>query len=231
MGEYLTIAAVAQRDRWVAELTAAGLSAEQIDEVIASQSFGPLAAELRRAESSGIDIAAALPKVVAQRGLDDAEDIGAVLISRRPPRDLGTESRRSASAEAHRRTRPGRRRTDVDPRCAGRWWNARTCWSRGQPRWPRQPSHGCGRGSAGSVCRPLDPRQRDLWMQEVRVVAAYRDLYGVDSDSPVGPAGDSDRQRVDEARARKAVRRAADIAEEARDRAPGGLAPKGRVLG
>ena len=50
--------------------------------MIGSDSFGPLAAELRRAESSGVDISAVLPKVVAQRGFADAEDIGAVLISR-----------------------------------------------------------------------------------------------------------------------------------------------------
>lgn len=80
--EYLTIAAEAQRDRWVVELCSSGLTDEQVDEVVASPSFGPLAAELRRAESAGFEIARMLPKLVAQRGLADAEDVGAVLISR-----------------------------------------------------------------------------------------------------------------------------------------------------
>jgi hypothetical protein len=78
---------------------------------------------------------------------------------------------------------------------------------------------------------PVDSRQRDLWVQEVRVVAAYRDLWQVDSDKPVGPAGDSDRQRIDEARARRAIRRAADIAAEAGDRGRSGVAADGPVLG
>ena len=78
---------------------------------------------------------------------------------------------------------------------------------------------------------PADPRQRHCWMQEVRAVAAYRDMWQVDSDSPVGAAGTSDRQRIDEARARKAVRRASDIAQRASDTSQHGLAPEARALG
>jgi hypothetical protein len=230
VGEYLTIAAVAQRDRWVAELTASGLSGEQIDEVIASNSFGPLAAELRRAESSGIDIAAALPKVVAQRGLEDAEDIGAVLISRLRHASSG----RRAGARRQPKLIAGLVPVadgPMSPKMRGSLVEREellesraTALAEAAVARMRAWVHRLG-------VPPTDPRERGLWMREVRVVAAYRDLYGVDSDSPVCPAGDSDIQRVDGARARKAVRRAADIAEEARDRAPGGLAPKGRVLG
>jgi hypothetical protein len=68
-------------------------------------------------------------------------------------------------------------------------------------------------------------------MREVRVVAAYRDLWQIDSESPVGSGGDSDRQRIDESRARKAVRRAADIAQQAGGAWQNGLAPEVRVLG
>jgi hypothetical protein len=78
---------------------------------------------------------------------------------------------------------------------------------------------------------PDDRREREPWMQEVRVVAAYRDLWQVDSESPVGPGGDSDRQRVDEARARRSVRRAADIAQRADGARRSGLAPEVRALG
>lgn len=78
---------------------------------------------------------------------------------------------------------------------------------------------------------PSEAHQREVWTQDVRVVAAYRDLYDVDSDSPVGPAGATDRQRIDESRARKSVRRAAAIAEETRDHRSAGLASDGPVLG
>jgi hypothetical protein len=78
---------------------------------------------------------------------------------------------------------------------------------------------------------PRDPHQREAWMQEVRVVAAYRDLYDVDSDSPIGPDGATDRQRIDDTRARKSVRRATSLAEEARECRSAGLATEGPVLG
>src|SRR5690606_10802198 len=45
--EYETIAAAAQRDRWASLVRASGLNAEQADEVIDSDAFGPLTTELR----------------------------------------------------------------------------------------------------------------------------------------------------------------------------------------
>lgn len=229
VGEYLTIAAAAQRARWVAELMASGLTAEQVDDVIASDSFGPLAAELRRAESSGCDIADVLPKVVARRGFADAEDVGAVLISRlrhatsgrgggarrRPNLIAGLVPVADGPMPADMRRALIERQELLESRATELVEAAvaqNLAWVRrmGVP--------------------PEDPRRRTLWMQEVRVVAAYRDLWQVDSDSPVGPAGDSDRRRVDEARARKAVRRAIDVAEEARRRRGSGLVPDGPTL-
>jgi hypothetical protein len=65
----------------------AGLSAHQTMEatdeqhasVAASTAFGPLAAAIRRAEAYHHDLAKLLPRVVSQHGLDDADDIAAVL--------------------------------------------------------------------------------------------------------------------------------------------------------
>ncbi|MEI2811946.1 MAG: AAA family ATPase [Nocardioides sp.] len=230
-GEYLTIAAEAQGDRWGAELSTAGLSQEQIESVTTSNSFGPLAAELRRAESAGHDISATLPKIVAQRGLDDAEDIGAVLISRlrhatpgskggvrRAPKliaglvpvadgEMSPDMRESlVEHEEHMEKRATAVAETAVAEKAG---------------WLRKL------GPA-----PTDPLDRDLWMQDVRIVAAYRDRWDVkDDDSPVGSAGTSDRQRVDEARARKAARRAADRAASAGARAAGSLKPERPSLG
>lgn len=62
--EYDTIAAAAQRDRWAARVRASGLSAEQVVEVIESDAFGPLTAELRRAEANNHDLAVLLPRLV-----------------------------------------------------------------------------------------------------------------------------------------------------------------------
>ena len=80
--EYETIAAAAQRDRWVELLDRSGLTREQVDDVVQSDSFGPLTAELRRAEANHYDLDLVLPSVVGRRGFGDAVDIGAVLMSR-----------------------------------------------------------------------------------------------------------------------------------------------------
>jgi len=227
--EYLTIAAEAQRDRWVAEFRATGLDSGQVDAIVTSDSFGPLAAELRRAESTGVDIAAVLLKVVTQRSLDDAEDVGAVLISRLLHAKSGARRGRPRKARLiaglisvadgpmsdEMRTALAERHELLEERATAL---AEAAVSQ-RPRWVRKLGD-----------PPADPHQREVWMQEVRVVAAYRDLYDVDSDSPVGPAGATDGQRIDEARARKSVRRAASIAEEARDRESTGLASESPVL-
>ncbi len=64
--EYETIGAVAQRDRWVAAIKKSGLNEAQVEQVLASQSFGTLTAELRRAESNHHEIEKLLPAVVAR---------------------------------------------------------------------------------------------------------------------------------------------------------------------
>ncbi len=230
VGEYLTIAAVAQRDRWVAELSASGLSPDQIDDMIGSDSFGPLAAELRRAESSGVDISVVLPKVVAQRGFADAEDIGAVLISRVRHATSGRRNgaRRQPKliaglvpvADGRMSSKMRRALTERQDLLESRATALAEAAVSGREAWLRRLGE-----------PPADSRQRDGWMQEVRVVAAYRDLWQIDSDSPVGPAGDTDRQRIDEARARKAGRRAADIAAEIGDPTKSGLAVQCPALG
>lgn len=228
--EYLTVAAEAQRDRWVAELSASTLSNEQVDAVLASDSFGPLAAELRRAESSGFEIATLLPKVVTQRSLDDADDIGAVLISR---------LRHATSGFRQGKPRKERLIAGLIPVADGPMSD--------EMRTALAERHGLLEERASALAEaavsqrahwvrklgdpPTDAHHREVWIQAVRVVAAYRDLYDVDSDSPVGSAGTSDRQRVDEARARKAARCAADHAAEANGRATGGLTPERPALG
>jgi hypothetical protein len=227
--EYLTIAAEAQRDRWIVELCSSGLTDDEVDEVVASDSFGPLAAELRRAESSGFNIATILPKVITPRGLADAEDIGAVLISRVRHATSG----KRGSRRTHANTIAG-----LVPVASGPMADSmrRALTERQDLLESRATAlaESAVAGRAAWVRRlgepPADPSQRDRWMQEVRVVAAYRDLWEVDSDSPVGAAGASDRQHVDEARARKAVRRASDIAQRGSETSQRGLAPEARAL-
>ena len=80
--EYETIAAAAQRDRWVSLVRASGLSRGQADDAISSDAFGPLTAELRRAEAHHFHVEGLLARVATVRGFDDAQDIAAVLRGR-----------------------------------------------------------------------------------------------------------------------------------------------------
>lgn len=80
--EYETIAADAQHDRWTKLVHQIGLAEADVEALLASDSFAPLTAEFRRAEANGYDLNGVLPRLVAGRGLADAHDIGAVLISR-----------------------------------------------------------------------------------------------------------------------------------------------------
>jgi hypothetical protein len=73
-----------------------GLSEDDVDAITPSDSFGPLASELRRAEAEDHGIAKLLPRILAQRSLDGADDIGAVLTSRLRQATSGS-----------RRTKPG----------------------------------------------------------------------------------------------------------------------------
>ena len=212
--EYLTIAAEAQRDRWTAELSAAGLTRDQVDALAASDAFGPLAAELRRAEGDGHDIAQLLPRVVAQRTLDDAEDLGAVLISRL--RHTASPVRRGGSSGSSRiaglipvaggamddemRRALAERQELMESRAIAL---AETAVAHREP-WLRRL------GEA-----PIDPQLRHEWMGQVQVVAAYRDRYAIESRSAVGSDAVTAAQRLDAARARQAAHRAASMVDRA----------------
>src|SRR5690625_1095840 len=62
--EYETIAQAAQHDRWAALLHASGLTPEQAEDVLASDAYGALSAELRRAEANHHDVDRLLPRLV-----------------------------------------------------------------------------------------------------------------------------------------------------------------------
>ena len=65
--------------RWATLIRNSGLTNEQTESAIESEAFGPLAAELRRAEANHHDVDVLLPRLVAARGFGDADDIAAVL--------------------------------------------------------------------------------------------------------------------------------------------------------
>ena len=64
--------------------------------------------------------------------------------------------------------------------------------------------------------------ERLLQQQAVspRTVAAYRDRYGITTRTPLGPAPDSDAQKIDAARAKAALARLRDLASAERHDEP-----------
>lgn len=97
--EYETIAAAAQHDRWATLIQNSGLTDTQAADVLASDAFGSLTAELRRAEANHHNVDALLPKLVNARRLDDADDVAAVLHHR-----VATATARPAGSGRTRKT-------------------------------------------------------------------------------------------------------------------------------
>ena len=217
--EYETIAAVAQRDRWVNLIETCGLTDEQRDSLLRSESFGPLTAELRRAEANRHDVDHLLPELVAGRPLEDAHDIGAVLISRLQ-KAAQHERGRSPAESGHivgmipvangpmspeMMTALAERQALMESRAVALAANA----AEAEESWLKR------------LGIPTRNAARSRWLNEVRTVAAYRDRYRVDGRSVLGEARTA-AQNLDAARAQQAIRRARAIAEDTRPTQNGG---------
>jgi len=210
--EYETIAAAAQHDRWADLVRRSGLTPEQAETVIESESFGPLTAELRRAEANHHNLEKVLPHLVARRSLSDADDIGAVMLhrlslatssaargTRRPPRLIaGLIPEAVGAMSEEMRSALHQRRDLIEARSVHL---AQAAVAAGDPwvhRLGGRPIHG-----------PCQAR----WIREVATVAAYRDRYLIDSRLPLGDRPTSDAQRLDAARANAALRRARPLSD------------------
>ena len=211
--EYETIAAAAQHDRWATLIRGAGLTDELAESAIESDAFGPLAAELRRAEANHHNLNALLPRLVAARGFIDADAIAAVLHYRvaratarpagsgrtRPPPQLiaGLIPQANRVADAEMRAALDEREALIEARVDAVLDGALTesvPWTR----------------ALGA--QPNDRRRAAIWRKAARVVAAYRDRYRITDDAPLGARPESTAQKIDAARARAAVIQADEVA-------------------
>lgn len=210
--ELETIAADAQRERFVDLLRRSRLSDAEHRAVTESVAFGPLAAALRRAEANHHDLDRLLPRVVAQHGLADAHDVAAVLTYRiekvassvprgkrgvNPrliagliPESLGPMSQEDSHAIGERKHLIETRALALAEEAADK----RPAWLRrlGPP--------------------PSEPSARESWLAEVSTVAAYRDRYQVTSALPAGSRSTNQVQESERQRALAAVRAAANHA-------------------
>lgn len=220
--EYETIASAALADRYLTLLERAGLSIRQLDDLAAGDSFPPLAAELRRLEAESRDLAALLTRVIRVRSLDDADDLGAILVTRlqratatstgstrnRAPRMIaGLIPEATGPMPADARRALAERKQLIETRAETL---AETAIAEQAP-WTR---------ALGTP--PADKAALAAWLRQLRIVAAYRDRHRITADTPLGPQPDSTAQRLDRARAVAALR----AADRIRTPAPTARAPR-----
>ncbi|WP_411720073.1 MobF family relaxase [Mycetocola sp.] len=210
--EYETIAAVAQHDKWATKLRESGLSPGQANHAIESDAFGALSAELRRAEAHHFDIRLLLARVVAERGLDDAQDVAAVLHARiasvtareagvgrsrlKPRLVVGLIPSATGPMDPDMHRALVERRELIEARANAVLDEALLVgapWTRALGTTPK--------GSAAAA-----------WRQHGCVVAAYRDRYGVVSAEALGSIPESMTQELDAVQARFALRAAKRLA-------------------
>ncbi|MEV0950471.1 MobF family relaxase [Promicromonospora sp. NPDC050249] len=222
--EYDAIATHAQRPRWTHliahALAGKGFTRRDIAQVVESDAFGPLCAELRRAEADGHDVYRLLPRIAATRSLYDADDIAAVLHDRlgraatRTPtsrnRVAGLIPQAQGQFSQDVREALDRRAELIERRAStlvAQALRERHPWTRHLPR--RRP------GTSGRE-----------WRDAAIAVAAYRERHGVIADSLLGDPPSTLTQREDARRVRTYVENLASVsyAPDARtdpDRAPG----------
>ncbi|EWT07136.1 conjugal transfer protein [Intrasporangium chromatireducens Q5-1] len=208
VAEYETIAAAAQHDRWATLIRASGLTTEQANATLASEAFGALIAELRRAEANHHDLDTLFPRLVAARGFEDADDIAKVMhyrVARATTGPAGSGRTRKVPAlivglipHARGRLAPDMRQALTERR---ELIEARADAILDTARQAAEPwTTLLGNPSA-------DERGAARWRRDARTVAAYRDRYGITDDAPLGPGPVGTSQKIDHAHAATALRR------------------------
>ena len=189
--ELETIAADAQRDRFVELLRRSGLTPEQHETVARSSALGPLTAALRRAEAYHHDLENWCPaswrSTRSTTPTTSRQSSGTA--SSRPPRprpaaalpprliagliptplgEMSTEHRHAIDERAELIEARARSLVAAAVDEGAAW-----CRRLGTP--------------------PTEPRAKELWTHTAMTVAAYRDRHKVDGDLPLGEGGDDSR--------------------------------------
>lgn len=213
--EYETIAAAAQHDRWATLIQRSGLTDSEAEGAVASEAFGPLTAELRRAEAHHHDFERLLPRLVAARGFDDADDIAAVLRTRliRATADVTGSGRARRTPRLIVRLIPEAGGPMTAEMAEALQERRRLIEQRGSvlvetARSDREP------WVLAMGQEPRDPARASARSGLLRTVAAYRDRYRITGMPPLGGEAITNAQQLDASRARKAIERAHQLASK-----------------
>jgi hypothetical protein len=208
--EYETLAAVALQQRFDELLDHSGLGADHLVQIRQSDSYGPLLAALRDAESRGLDVNRHLPELGAARGFADAEDPASVMNARvrRWAQTAGSNRRLGVNLVA-----------GLIPRAVGvtdpdmaRALDEREAIMQRRARELAESAVAQGQAWVGSLgVPPTDPIARERWMRAVTTVAAYRDRWNIPVDhTALGP--DNPVEPVEALRDRTRARAASKLA-------------------
>jgi hypothetical protein len=179
--EYDTLAAVALQQRFDELLERSERGAYRLEQIRQSDSYGPLLAALRDAESRGLDENRRFPELVAARGFADAEDPTSVMNAR--------VRRWAQRAESNRRlgvnlvAGPIPRAVSVTDPDMARALDEREITM--QRRAWELAEHAVAQGQvwvSSLGVSPTDPIARERWMQAVMTVAAYRNRWNIPVD-------------------------------------------------
>ena len=194
------------------------------ESAIESEAFGPLAAELRRAEANHHNLDTLLPRLVAARGFGDADDIAAVLhyrVERAVARPAGSGRTRKPARliaglipsahgviDAEMRAALDEREALIEARVDAVLDGA---LAESAP-WTK---------ALGA--QPHDRRRAAAWRKSARVVAAYRDRYRITDNIPLGAPPELAAPRIDAARARSALDQVRQLVADESRQAEAGL--------
>ena len=205
-------------DHWHTLLAKSGLTGIQVEDVLASDAYDALSAELRNAEANHHQLDQLLPYLVSVRGFEDADDIVSVLHDR-----LARAT--SRPAESGRTRRPPRLIAGLIPTADGPM-NSDMC----QALVERQAlieqraaalldaaleAHKPWTAKLG--LRPKGRRAEATWLKAAHAVAAYRDRYQIsDNQHPLGPESENHnvKQKINATRAQAALAQARRITVE-----------------
>lgn len=204
--EYETIAQAAQHDRWATLIRSSGLTPDEAEDTIRSDTFGALTAELRRAEANHHDVDALLPRLAKARGFGDAGDIAAVLhhrVARAIARPAGSGRGRRAP----------RLIAGLIPEASGPMTAEMQKALTERRELIRQRAdavleRALLEGEEWVVAIGEEPAEAEAaasWRRQARTIAAYRDHYNITGSEPLGAAPESDAQKIDAARASAAL--------------------------
>ncbi|WP_019482571.1 ATP-binding domain-containing protein [Arthrobacter sp. TB 23] len=212
--EYETIAASAQHERWVGLIERSGLSGVQVDEVVESEAFGALTAELRRAEANQRDVDTLLPRLVAARRFDDADDIAAVLHTRLgKTTNLPTGSSRPRQAP--------RLIAGLIPEATGPMADEMRQALAERAILITERAHALAQAAviakepwiAGLGQPPIQRGPLKRWQTHAATIAAYRDRYGITENQVLPPQAATAAQNLDQTRAKAALKKAQALAQ------------------